>query len=316
MKYLKLNRKWFLPIFILILLVVIIYFLFFYFIRTKEGLGSCKKFNTGDFHNPINYSKFEGLSKSNRGTYGNSFSALNKYIKDLSINDIKKRSDKFQLSKNKYWLKWILKSGATILYKINDKTLKSMSKCDKDSFTTLTEGMIGLDAEDKITLTPQDFMDFSNNNLFNIGNDDNYYKDIADPDNCYSIYSIVYGAENCNTNMSMIKFAYDILNSKKNVARVCTSENPPPEYITALSNDPISGGTITLENIKNYKDITIATINYLLDKRLKPDNPDDPYFNFETKHENSTLLFKNIMDILNEKNKKNLYFWMEPSKPK
>lgn len=313
MKTNKYFKKWITPICILIFLLIVIFYsrpLFTVFNdeTCKEGLGSCKSVETGDFHNPISYSKFETLSKSDKKTYKKAFNALNSYNKDsLSMIELKKRSDKFQLSKNKSWLKWILKSGTITVFKINDESLKPMSKCENDSFTTLTEGF---SSDDKIKLTVQDLIQFSNNNLLDISKSDKNYSAIADPNNSVSIYTFIYGSTEQNV-YNKINLLIDLLKSKNAVAYICTAESDPPDFTAALSKVPLSGTVIETEMIpKDYRNTLIYAIDYVVNTRLLQSDPNDPYFNFEMVHENLKQLSKNVIDGLKGDSKNKLYCWM------
>lgn len=314
MKYSKIRSqvlKWLLPISILLLLVGLICYK--YKNNTIEILGNC---NEGEFHSKIAYNKFKSLSLTNKKEYGDAFKALQNYSKTKLGEDVdlsKKMGNRFQLSKDKSFLRWILKSGEIKMFEIDAKKniLDPSDKCKTESFTTLTENFFGSDSGDKILITPQDVSLFISNNLFNLGMTDDSYDFIANPDNCSSCYNFVYGSDtsNCRT-PNRIKSLFDTLNKDKLNVHICTAEDSPLEFKEAIKTDPNSGSMFSSDIIKPaYRVAIINAINYVFNNRLKTSDTRSPYYSFEITHDNLILLSKNIIDAINEKTKNKLYCW-------
>jgi hypothetical protein len=310
MKYSKPGKiflKWFLLICILLLLVVVIYYKYNNY--TKEFLRICDE---NEFHSKITYSRFEDLSSTRKKEYGDVFKALKKYIKTNKIN-IERSGDRFRVYKNKKGLKWTIKSGQIKMFDIKNGTLVPSIICKStDSFTTLVEGFFGSDSGDKITITSQDIALFIENNLFNLNIDNDDYDLIANPDNCFSCYSFIYGSSinNCSQ-PNRIKYLYELINKNKLKIQICTAEDDPLEFKTAIIADPQSGISFSSGELKPDLRIDIVkAIKHVFNNRLNTSDTESPYYSFEIIHDNLILLSKNIIDALEGKSKNKLYCWL------
>lgn len=303
----KIFLKWLLPISILLLLVVVICYK--YKNNTIEFLGNC---NEDKFHSKITYSKFKNLSSTRRKEYEDVFKALEKYNKTKKINLYERSGDKFQVYKNKKGLKWTLKSGKIKMLDLKNGTLVPSNQCTTDSFTTLIEGFFGSDSGDKITITSQDIALFIENNLFNLKIDDDDYDLIANPDNCFSCYSFIYGSSinNCSQ-PNKIKYLYELINKDELKIQICTAEDDPLDFKTAIKADPQSGISFSSDELKpNLRIDIVKAIKHVFNNRLNTSDTESPYYSFEIIHDNLILLSKNIIDALEGKTKNKLYCWL------
>lgn len=309
MKYSKSGKiflKWLLVICILTLLVVVMYYK--YNNDTKDFFGNC---NEDKFHSKITYSKFKNLSSTRKKEYGDVFRALEKYNKTNKINLDKRSGDIFQVYKNKKGLKWTLKSGKIKILDSKNGTLVPSNQCKTDSFTTLIEGFFGSDSGDKITITSQDIALFIENNLFNLKIDDDDYNLIANPDNCSSCYSFIYGStiNNCNQ-PNRIKYLYELTNKYKLEIQICTAKDDPLDFKTAIKSDPQYGKSFSSDELKPNERINIVkAIKHVFNNRLDTSDTESLYYSFEIIHDNLILLSKNIIDALEGKTKNKLYCW-------
>lgn len=261
-----------------------------------------------EFHSRIKYSKFKNLSLTRKKEYGDVFKALETYNKNNKINLEKRSGDIFQVYKNKKGLKWTLKSLEIKMFDIKDGTLVPSNQCTSDSFTTLTEGLFGSDSGsdsgDKITITSQDIALFIDNNLFNLNMGDDDYDSIANPDNCFSSYSVLYGSSfNDCSQPNRIQYIYEKMIKDKLKMHICTADDDPLEFKAAINDDPQSGKSFSSD------ELNVKAIKYVFNNRLKTSDPNNPYYSFEIIHDNLTLLSKNIIDSLIGNSKKKIYLW-------
>jgi hypothetical protein len=296
MKYLKLNRKLFLPIVILILLVVIICYIIFIQYNVKEGQN-----DMGDFHSKISYSKFEKLSTSQKKKFGPPFGALKNFINKnfknkltLSIAELKNRSgsDNYQVSYNNKYLKWTLKNGVEYFFEIIDETLTPISKNRSNVSSKKIDDCM-------LILTKEDFDYAREKNVFE-GVDTKFKPgydqllDIDQKDENNQIANPIIGGLYYNLDYSMYISCNDI--------------DVKYEFMDSPFHKNGSYKDVRDEKTRQaYNTLT----DYLLNTKLITFDIKDPYFYFEIVHDNLTVLHDTIKDILtNENTTKQFSIWV------
>lgn len=267
-----------------VLLILVVVVSYIYINQVKEG------FNYSDER--MSYEHFKTLSESSPDEYNEAFNILTKYIetkfKDrISIYEIINRLDKYQMSSDKKYLKWILNNGTEYLYEIKKGTLTPISKIrSKKSSKQIEDCMI--------ELTRNDF--------------DNILK-----------YKLFGGIKDDESR----KAAYDLLDKRINGKKEITNEMLSPLYENKAYNFYISlndntkkvnfvdasffkngSGKVLHEDAKTLFN-TLS--DYLLTEKLVTSDIKDPYFDFEIVHDNLTVLYDTIKDILNNTNSTKQY---------
>jgi hypothetical protein len=294
MKISKPFKKWILPVVVSIFLAVVIYYMFF-IKNTKEGQE-----DMGNFHSKISYSKFETLSESQKKKFGPPFDALKNFINTnfknaLSINELKNRSesDKYQLSTNKRYLKWTLKSGTEYFFEITDKTLTPINKVRSNVSSKIDDCII--------VLTKKEFDDALKNDLFQ--GIDTAIKPMADSLLDNNIIEMDGEKQIANP---ILRGLYN--NESFRLYISCNDIDSKIEFKDSPHNQNGSYKDIRNDEERNLYNVLT---DYLLNEKLITSDIKDPYFYFEIVHDNLNILYDTIKDIINNKDsKKQFSIWV------